>query len=110
MLLMQTVGVDGATGLCRIAGRQRRGNFLSGTGTRRGREKKICGRVTHLAFGALSGLHAVATLDHIGLQAYRTRPAVKLEEQAASVAKHRAEFVPAPQGRRGGAAVLADGL
>lgn len=32
--------------------------------------------LTHLAFRALSSLHTVATLDYIGLQAYRTRSPV----------------------------------
>lgn len=109
MLLMQAVGVDGAAGLFEIARRQHQGNFLSEDRNTKG-TGKICGRVTHLAFRALSGLHTVATFDYIGLQAYRTRAAVQLEEQAAGVAKHRAEFVPAPQGRGGSAAVLADRL
>jgi hypothetical protein len=41
---------------------------------------------THLTFGALAGLHTVATLDHIGLQAYRARSAVKFEEQPTGIA------------------------
>lgn len=65
---------------------------------------------THLAFRALTGLHTVATFDHIGFQAYRTRPPVQLEEQTAGIAKDGARFVPAPQRCGGGAAVLADGL
>lgn len=71
---------------------------------------KFSGRGTHLSFRALSSLHTIATLDHIGLQAYRSRSTVQLQKQAAGVAKDRTVFVPAPQGRGGSATVLADGL
>ena len=72
--------------------------------------RKFSQTQTHLAFGTLASLHAIATLDHISLQAYRTRPSVQLEEQPAGVAEHGTGFIPAPQGSSGGAAILADGL
>jgi hypothetical protein len=39
----------------------------------------------------------VPALDHIGLEAYRSRSAVEFEEQAARVAEHRADFISSPQ-------------
>lgn len=65
---------------------------------------------THLALGTLAGLDAIATFDHIGLQAYRTRSPVQLQKQSAGVAKNGAQLVATPQGCGGGATVLADGL
>jgi hypothetical protein len=65
---------------------------------------------THLALRTLASLDAIATFDYIGLQAYRARPPVQLQEQSAGVAKNGAQLVAAPQGRGRGAAVLADGL
>lgn len=76
-------------------GGQRRGNFLSRDEKAKG-AAEVSGSWTHLAFRALPSLHAIATLDHIGLQAYRTSPPVQLEEQAAGIAQHGAEFVPTP--------------
>lgn len=109
LLLLQTVGVDRAARLWLKRKTSASRKFLIGwTATRRG--KRFSGRVTHLAFGALSGLHAVATLDYIGLQAYRTGSAMQFEEQAAGVAEDRSLFVAAPQGCGGRAAILADRL
>jgi hypothetical protein len=52
---------------------------------------------TYLALRPLtSSFHSVAALDHIGLEAYRSRSSVELQEQAAGVAEHGAEFVPTP--------------
>lgn len=66
--------------------------------------------LTHLALRALAGLDAIATLNHICFQAYRTWSAVQLQKQATGVAEDRTEFVPAPQGGGGGAAILTDRL
>lgn len=72
------------------------GNLLSDQG--RAAEKFFLGaqRVTYLALWTLTSLHAVATFNNIGLQAYRTRPPVQLQEQTASVAKNGAQFIPPP--------------
>lgn len=74
-------------------------------------EKTLFRAATHLALGTLtSGLDTVATLDHIGLQAYRTRSAMEFEKETTGIAQNRTEFVPTPKRRGGGAAILADRL
>jgi len=39
----------------------------------------------------------IPAFDDIGLEAYRPRSAVQLEEQAASIAEHRTEFISTPK-------------
>lgn len=101
--------------LARQTGEDRNGqyagrNFLSlGTGTKGGRKIFLVAK-TYLAFGTLAGLDAIATFNHIGLQAYRARPPVQLQKQSAGVAKNGAQLVAAPQGSGRGTTVLADGL
>ena len=58
----------------------------------------------------LRGLDAIARLYHIGLERDGSWTAVEFEEEAARVAEDGAGFVAAPEGCRGGCAVLADGL
>ena len=54
-------------------------------------------RATCLLLRALScGLDSVATLDNVGFETDGSRAAVKLKEQAAGVAKHRARLVSTP--------------
>lgn len=45
-------------------------------------------------------LDAIATLDDICLEAYRSRAAMKFQEQAASIAEHRTNFIASPEGCR----------
>lgn len=105
----EAIAIDGAARLVDRAGVSIEFFFYREM-ERRGRQKILQFVETHLALGALAGLHTVATLDYIGLEAYRTRAPVQLEEQPAGIAKHRAGFVPTPQWRGGGAAVLTDWL
>lgn len=66
---------------------------------------------SHLLPRALAScLDAISTLDHIGLQADRTRPSVQLEKQAAGVAEHRALLIASPERCSACRAVLAYGL
>ena len=58
----------------------------------------------------LRGLDAIARLYHVGLERDGSRAAVEFEEEATSVAEDGAGLVAAPERRRGGRAVLADGL
>lgn len=102
----------------RVACRQRRGYgrghypAVAGRGSVSTREEAPWAVVeAHLLLGALSrGLDAVPALDHIGLEAYRARTAVQLEEQAAGVAQDGANLIAAPERGGAGGAVLADGL
>lgn len=55
-------------------------------------------------------LDTIATFDHVSLEAYGPRSAVKFEEQAAGITEDGAEFIPAPERCCRGAAVLADWL
>ena len=55
-------------------------------------------------------LGTVSRLDHIGFKADWARPAVQLEEQAASVAQDEAIFIAAPKRRGARRAILANGL
>ena len=62
---------------------------------------------TYLSLLTLSRcLDSVATLDHIGLEAYRPCGTMELEEEAAGVAEHRAKLISAPKRCRRGSAVL----
>jgi len=58
----------------------------------------------------LRGLDAIARLNHVGLERNGSWTAVEFEEEAAGVAEDRAGLITAPEGCRGGCAVLADGL
>ncbi len=58
----------------------------------------------------LRGLDAIARLDHVGLERDGSWAAVEFEEEAAGVAEDGAGLVAAPEGCRGGCAVLANGL
>lgn len=60
--------------------------------------------------GSAGALDPVATLDHIGFQAYRAWTAVQLEEEPAGIAQHRTDLVSPPERRGGGGAILAGGL
>jgi len=55
-------------------------------------------------------LDTVPALDDIGLEAYRPRSAVQLEEQAASIAEHRTQFISTPKRSCRSGAVLANRL
>ena len=63
-----------------------------------------------LSLARARALDAVATLDNICLQAYRSWTTVQLEEEATGIAQNRADFVAPPErcGRRG--AILTSGL
>ena len=58
----------------------------------------------------LRGLDAIARLDHVGLERDGSWAAVEFEEEAAGIAEDGAGLVAAPEGCRGGCAVLANGL
>ena len=58
----------------------------------------------------LGSLDAIARLYHVGLERDGSGAAVEFEEEATSVAEDGAGLVAAPERRRGGCAVLADGL
>lgn len=65
----------------------------------------------YLSFLALCRtFDTIATFDHIGLEADGSRTAVQLEEEAASIAEDRANFIPPPQRCRRCLAILAYGL
>jgi hypothetical protein len=55
-------------------------------------------------------LDAVSTLDHVGLQAYRSRATVQLEEKTAGIAENGASLISAPERCCACAAVLTYGL
>lgn len=57
-----------------------------------------------------SCLDAIPALDYISLQADRTRPAVKLQEQSTRVAQYVSIVIPSPERRCTGVAVLTAGL
>lgn len=67
-------------------------------------------RITYPLFLSRRSLDAVSALDNVGLQAYRARTAVKLQEETAGIAEDTARLISSPE--RGGTctAVLADGL
>lgn len=52
-------------------------------------------------------LDAVATFDHIGLEADRTRGTVKLQKETTSITKYRSDLISPPKRRSGGRAILA---
>lgn len=57
--------------------------------------------LTDLLLLSMTGaLDSIAALDDIGLQAYRARPTMKLEEQPTGVAQDGSDLVPAPEGSR----------
>ena len=58
----------------------------------------------------LRGLDAIARLDHVGLERDGSWAAMEFKEEAAGVAEDGAGLVAAPEGCRGGCAILADGL
>ena len=55
-------------------------------------------------------LDPIPALDHVGLEGYRSRAVVELEEQAACVAKHGAELISSPERGGRGAAIVAGRL
>ena len=55
-------------------------------------------------------LDSISTLDHVRLEADRTRGAMQLEEEATGVTKNRADLIATPEGGSGGGTVLTDRL
>lgn len=64
----------------------------------------------NLLLGTAGRLDPVATLDNVGLEAYRSRTAVELEEETAGIAEDRAGFIASPERSSACSAVLAYGL
>jgi hypothetical protein len=70
-------------------------------------------QLTCLLLGTLARtrtFHTITALDNIGLEAYRARAAMQLEEEATSIAKHGSDLIASPQRSGRGRAVLAGGL
>lgn len=66
-----------------------------------------CCRTSHLSLLAwYSSTDAIATLDHVGLEADWARGSVKLEEKTTGVAQHRAVLVSSPERGGRGRAIL----
>ena len=60
-----------------------------------------------LATARPASLDAVAALDDICLEAYRSGPAMKFQEQATGVAQHGTDLIASPERRRRRGAILA---
>lgn len=57
-----------------------------------------------------SALDAIATFNHISLEADGARGTVKLKKETTSITKYRSNFISPPERRGGGCAILTYGL
>lgn len=73
----------------------------------RARSWKTRGLGSHLSLLALtSSLHAIARFDNVCFEADRSRGTMKLQEEAAGIAQHRAHLIATPKRSSRGRAIL----